>query len=256
MSDGRNLICTFDSTFDGFLTAVHYTIVNRIRPIQICAECNAQLFFGCEILFIPTDNTAADLVRNALCDKVGYDGFKRAYYAFLCSRNDAVMTSYTYILYAFKYGKKLYNYRAVEDIDRAYKLEHKVSHEADRMKGFLRFSVMEGGVQYATMEPDNDILPLIMPHFADRLKAIPFVIHDLSRKTVGVCAHGRWFITSAEGITPPKLSSDENQYRKLWQSFYNAISIKERKNTRLQTQLMPKKYRKQMTEHNSLFDNQ
>lgn len=249
MSHGRNLIYTFDSTFDGFLTVVHYTVTNRVRPAAVYPEGEAQLQLDSEIMYIPTDNRNADLVRRTLCDNIGYDGFKRAYYVFLCGEEDAIMVSYTYLLYALKYGKKTYNYRSLPDINRAYKLEHKVSHEADRMKGFLRFAVMEGGVQYAPMEPENDILPLIMPHFADRLKSIPFVIHDLLRQKAGVCARGTWFITDAEGLTPPKLSPDEKMYRELWKSFYKAISIPERKNERLQTQMMPKKYRKHMTEH-------
>ncbi len=249
MFDRRNLICTFDSTFDGFLTVVHYTITNRVRPIAICADGKAQLLLDCDIVYIPTDTGHADLVRRSLCDTIGYDGFKRAHYAFLAADTDNLMTSYMYILYAFKYGKKLYNYRSVPDINRAYQLEHKVSHEADRMKGFLRFSVMEGGVQYAPMEPQNDILALLMPHFADRLKSIPFVIHDLLRRKVGICSRGTWFITDATDLTPPPISPDEKMYRELWKEFYTAISIKERKNEKLQTQLMPKKYRKHMTEH-------
>lgn len=249
MSDGRNMIFTFDSTFDGFLTLVHHTIVNRVRPVAIYADGNAQLCVGCEILHIPTDSYNADLVRRTLCDSIGFDGFHRAHYAFLAGVEDAYMTSYTYMLYAFKYGKKLYNYRSVPDINRAYQLEHKVAHEADRMKGFLRFSVMEGGVQYAPMEPENDIISILMPHFADRLKSTPFVIHDRLRHKAGVCKKGTWFISDATSVTPPPLSPDEKMYRELWKKFYNAVSIRERTNERLQTQMMPKKYRHLMHEH-------
>ena len=159
------------------------------------------------------------------------------------------MVSYTYILYALKYGKSTSSYMSNPDILRAYKLEKNVVYEADRMKGFLRFAVMEGGVEYAPMEPENDILALLSPHFADRLKNIPFVIHDLLRQKAGVCARGTWFITDASDLAPPQLSAEEETYRRLWKSFYSAISIRERKNERLQTQMMPKKYRKHMTEH-------
>lgn len=249
MSDRTNLICTFDSTFDGFLTVVHYTVKNRIRPVAIYPDGEAQLVLDCDILHIPTDITHADLVRRTLCDTIGFDGFKRAHHAFLACDKDSFETSYMYILYAFKHGKKLYDYRALPVINRAYQLQEKVLHEADRMKGFLRFAVMEGGVQYAPMEPENDILALIMPHFADRLKSIPFVIHDMLRHKAGVCNNGTWFIADATDLTPPPLSSDEQLYRSLWKNFYTAISIKERKNEKLQTQMMPKKYRKHMTEH-------
>lgn len=244
-----NLILTFDSTFDGFLSAVHYAVKNRVRPTLICVEDNLQTMLDCTVQHVETNVQSANLVRRTLCDNAGYDSFKRAYYTFLSSAEDSVMVSYTYMLYALKYGKNTANYMSSPDILRAYQLEKKVVYEADRMKGFLRFAVMEGGVEYAPMEPENDILALLMPHFADRLKNIPFVIHDLLRQKAGVCARGTWFITDASDLTPPSLSAEEEVYRRLWKSFYSAISIRERKNERLQTQMMPKKYRKHMTEH-------
>lgn len=244
-----NLILTFDSTFDGFLSAVYYAVKNRVRPVSICSEELVQTMLDCKIEFIPSHNQHAELVRRTLCDSVGYDGFKRAYYTFLASAEDSVMASYTYILYALKYGKNTASYMSAPDIFRAYQLEKKVVYEADRMKGFLRFAVMEGGVEYAPMEPENDILALLMPHFADRLKNIPFVIHDLLRQKAGVCSRGTWFITDAADLAPPQLSAEEETYRRLWKNFYDAICIRERKNEKLQTQMMPKKYRKHMTEH-------
>ncbi len=253
MSDRRNLICTFDSTFDGFLSIVYYTVQNRIRPVAIHTEKNVQTMLEGEVLFIPTDLCGAEKVRNKLLDFAGYDSLKRAYYTFLSSVPDSAMASYTYILYALKYGKRISEYMSQPDILHAYQLERKVVYETDRMKGFLRFAVMEKGVQYAPMAPENDILALLMLHFADRLKNIPFVIHDVSRQKAGVYNCRTWFITSAEGLCVPSLSADEETYRKLWKSFYSSISIPQRKNERLQTQAMPKKYRKYMTEHNT-FD--
>lgn len=244
----NNLILTFDSTFDGFLTVVHYTVKNRVRPVAICSEDSVQTMLQSTIMHIPTSMENADTVRRTLCDKAGYDNFKRAYYAFLSSHENSAMISYTYILYALKHGKNTSSYMSLPEIFNAYKLEKRVVYETDRMKGFLRFAVMEGGVEYAPMEPENDILALLMPHFADRLKNTPFVIHDLLRQKAGVCARGTWFITDAADLIPPELSADEETYRKLWKNFYSAISIPERKNERLQTQMMPKKYRKHMTE--------
>ncbi len=249
MSD---LILTFDKSFDGFLSAVHYAVKNRVRPLKICHEDDVQTMLDCTIIHIPTDNANADVVRRTLLDSCDYDTFKRAYYAFLSSEEDSATISYTYILYALKYKNKTPNYMSNVDIFKAYQSARKVSREADRMKGFLRFAVMEGGVQYAPMEPENDILSLLMPHFADRIKHIPFVIHDLLRQKAGVYANGRWFITDASDLTPPELSADEKTYQRLWKCFYSSISIRERKNERLQTQMMPKKYRKHMTEHNFL----
>ncbi|MGM9550723.1 MAG: TIGR03915 family putative DNA repair protein [Clostridia bacterium] len=248
MYDGRNVIFVFDSTFDGFLSVIYHAVKNRIRPVNICTEDNLQTMLDTENVFIETDSHNADTVRYTLMDKMGYDGFKRAYYAFLCCEEDSYTAAFKYVLYGLKYGKNTANYLSTPDICRAYELERKVCNEAERMRGFLRFSVMEGGVEYAPIEPENDLLPILMPHFAQRLKNIPFVIHDLLRQKAGVYSKGSWFITDAEGLAPPKLSQDEKMYRSLWKNFYNAICIKERRNLKLQTQNMPKKYRKHITE--------
>ncbi len=248
MSYGRNLICTFDGTFDGFLSVVYYAVKNRVRPVKVCKEEDVQLELDTDIIFVPTMNQHAECVRNRSMEIMGYDGFKRAYTVFLNACEDSSTISYLYLLYGFKYGKNTHHYMSVPDINRAYKLEGQVVREVDRMKGFLRFSVMDGGVEYAPMEPENDILALLMPHFADRLKTIPFVIHDLLRQKAGVYAKGRWIIVDAKGLVVPKVSQDEKKYRQLWKSFYDAICIRERENKKLQTQMMPKKYRKHITE--------
>ena len=249
MCNGTDVVFTFDGTFDGFLCVVYHSVKNRVRPIDICSREKIQLRLDSFVKFIPTETAFSEKVRVSILEKMGYDGFKRTYYAFLSKERDGYMTAFTYLLYGFKYGKSTHHYMSVPDINRAYKLERCVSHEADRMKGFLRFSVMENGVEYARMEPDNDILSLVMPHFADRLKTIPFVIHDIGRKKAGVYANGKWFVTEAEDLKVLEKSEDEQKYRELWKSFYNSICIKERTNLKLQTSLMPKKYRKHMTEH-------
>lgn len=248
MPDGRNLICTFDGTFDGFLSVVHYAVKNRVRPIKVCKDEDVQTQIDTEIQFVATNAANAEKVRQSVMDTMGYDGFRRAYYAFLNSDNNSGTVSFIYLMYGFKYGKNTYKFMSVPDISSAYKLEQQVVYEADRMKGFLRFSVMDGGVEYAPMEPRHDILPLIMPAFADKLKNIPFVIHDILRHKAGVYANGRWLIADADGLVPPKISEDEKTYRDLWKTFYNAVCIRERTNLKLQTQMMPKIYRKHMTE--------
>lgn len=248
MSDGRNLICTFDGTFDGFLSVVYYAVKNRVRPVKVCDNSMVQTELDCEIVHVETSNADSEQVRSSIMDIMGYEGFKRAYCVFLNADEGSATVSYIYLLYGLKYGKNTHHYMSVPDINKAYNMERQVMNEVERMKGFLRFSVMDKGVEYAPMEPENDILALLMPHFAARLKNIPFVIHDLLRKKAGVCMNGTWYITDADAIAPPKANEDEKQYRELWKKFYNTICIRERTNLKLQTNMMPKKYRKHITE--------
>lgn len=46
-------------------------------------------------------------------------------------------------------------------------MERLVSLESARFVQFVRFSQREGGVYYAGIEPEYDVVALMMPHFAD-----------------------------------------------------------------------------------------
>jgi probable DNA metabolism protein len=56
--------------------------------------------------------------------------------------------------------------------------------------------------------------------------------------------------TSIQNIVNVQLeySQNEQQFQKLWQTFFDSVTIKERKNLKLQRQMVPLKYRKDMTE--------
>ena len=242
------LILTFDGTFDGFLSAVYYAVKNRVRPRHISIEKSVQTDLTAKLVNVPTDSLNSEKVRSVICDKMGLDALKRTYYAFLNSSPDSATAVYKYLLYGLKYGKKTSNYLSEPDIFKAYELARAVTREADRVQGFLRFSVMEGGVEYAPFEPVHDIITIITPHFAERLKSIPFVIHDIKREKAAVYTIKEWFLTDASEITLPSLSHDEKNFRAMWHEFYRAIAIRERKNERLQNNMLPKMYRKHMTE--------
>lgn len=45
-----------------------------------------------------------------------------------------------------------------------------------------------------------------------------------------------------------KLSSYKDEYQKLWKTYFKSTTIEERKNLRLQTRMMPKRYWKHIFE--------
>ena len=63
------------------------------------------------------------------------------------------------------------------------------------MMQFVRFSVMERGVMYSEIAPDNDVLELVADHFSERFRNDPFIIHDTGRKKAVVAFEGKWYIT-------------------------------------------------------------
>ena len=61
---------------------------------------------------------------------------------------------------------------------------------------------------------------------------------------------GQQAIIPLDEWVPPAPDQAEEEYRRLWKGFYNAIGIQERRNDRLRASLMPRRYWKHLTEMN------
>jgi probable DNA metabolism protein len=169
------------------------------------------------------------------------------FYCFLSDLENKENIILDFLVFAFKYGKdtmNFYTHEMVLPINEAYL---KVAKEEHKFLGILRFSDM-GGILFARFCPDNDILILLMDHFADRYKFEKFIIYDEKRKKTGVYSEGNWEINERVDIEGIECSYGEKNIHKLWKQYFNDLAIKERKNINLQFQFIPARYRKNMAE--------
>lgn len=132
------------------------------------------------------------------------------------------------------------------------KLSGLAPKEARFLLQFIRFARMDNGVYYARITPDNDVVALLMPDFADRYRTMPFLIHDVNRQIAGIYDTREWYLTATENFTLPDCAEDEKRFQQLWKRFYDAVAIKERINPRLRRQHMPQRFWKNMVEMASL----
>ncbi len=137
-------------------------------------------------------------------------------------------------------------------VEKVFELSRAVGGEAHSYKGFLRFKELVNGVLYSEIEPKNQILTSIAPHFADRLPLENFMIYDKTHQMFVVHeARKKWVLVWDEGIDlsmTENVSDKEVEYARMWKSFCKTISIKERKNPNCQLQHLPLRYRGEMTE--------
>jgi probable DNA metabolism protein len=131
-------------------------------------------------------------------------------------------------------------------------LAKKTWNEAHRFMGFVRFTELAGGILYADIKPENEVLPLIAPHFANRYPEENWVIYDEKRDKFAIHRAGKgWMILEDMKIAEEvrsQLSMEEDDYRAMWKAFTKSIAIEARKNEQLQKQLLPLKFRDKMTE--------
>ncbi len=240
--DNRGIFYTYDGSFEGLLTVIHTAVYSRVVPSGISTEKDLQFQFNTRYVEVETNRNYAKKVHDALYKKIGVFGLKRLYYVFLSNFPGKDMIIYDYMMLGFKNGSITNSALSNDTVAEAFKIAENVSRETEKFRQFTRFNVMEWGVQYAKIAPVNNILPILTPFFINRLKIIPFVIHDVTHDICAVYDTKEWKVVSSEGITPPDVSADEARIKALWEAFFNAITIEPRKNTKLQKQNMPARY--------------
>lgn len=110
------------------------------------------------------------------------------------------------------------------------------------LNGLLRFSEIGKNLFYASIHPDNNIIENLGQHFIRRLPTQNFVIHDKNRNIAFLYNTKEYQIIDSTSLNVPDISEEEKKYQELWTAFFKTIAIKERSNSRLQMQYMPKKY--------------
>lgn len=137
-------------------------------------------------------------------------------------------------------------------VARCFALARRTANEVHHEIEFLRFRELEQGALYAKIGPENNVLPFVMPHFADRLSVENFMIHDVGRGLFGVHRAGQtWYLVSdTEGFPEESLrwSQEEEKYQELFCLFCRTIGIEERENRALQRQMFPLRFREYTVE--------
>lgn len=161
---------------------------------------------------------------------------------------------FRFLYYCFKTGIS-----AADDLTNPYiieimELSRKVRNESHHYLGFVRFNSYND-ILYAQIEPKCNIIPLIIEHFSDRFYIENWIIEDKSRKLFAVHkANDETRIFSGDfNLSNVGISSltIQDEYEKLWQTFFNTIAIKERTNSKCQQNLLPLWMRTYMTEFNN-----
>lgn len=239
----------YDNTFEGLLTAVFYAYPNKDNCI-ITKSINYIPSLLNDIYEIETEEDKFNRVYNSINEKLNSKVLKNVYYLYLSEIPNFESIILSYLKLCYKYGVDINlakNNDIIIDVD---KYCRKVSLEAHRFTGFVRFKEVAHLTFYASIEPDHNILPLILNHFTKRFSDQNFIIHDLKREIAIVYNRESSIITnfSKEDAIIFTSSNDDFKFQSLWKTFYNSTNIEERKNLRLRNRSMPKRYWKNLIE--------
>ena len=236
----------YDGSFDGLLTVIYMAYEDRKNNMLRVAVETEQLALGLDDINVITNFFKARRVEKAICDKLSQNFLNNIQTCFLsCDKNKDIVIVHT-VYKALKQGKEILN-SLDEHAFYVNKLVKQVLNERHRYLAVLRFKEVKDGTMFSTIEPKNNVLPILLSHFINRMKREKFAIYDKKRKMIAYYDTKKveiFFVKSLE----IEWSDEEIEYSELWKTFHKSISIKERENKKLQQSNLPKYYWKYLIE--------
>lgn len=266
-----HVIATFDGSFDGFLCVVYAYYYDKINPILIQPKDEAQLTLECEVYDIKTEPDKTARVLNGISEKISGEASARIYYAFLSCERDRYMTIFNYIRLGFKLGHMIDSHLQEDCVRAVHKMYSHVGREAHLLHGFSRFEEIilpanqacgtsffslntlktqdqDRTIFYCVITPKNNALPLLVHHFCQRFMNQRWIIHDKNRNQAAIYNGETAILTNVPKDFAITHAPHEKQTQDMWAAFFKALTIKERINPKVQRQLLPLYFRKNMTE--------
>ena len=243
-------ILIYDNTFFGLLNAFYKSFYYKQTNLFICSKNNTIPLLGSEIININTDICIAEKVQNTIIYKIDKLALRKIYIVYLSNYENKEMLLLKYLKIAFKLKKDVHSFLNIDEVRLIDSINKKVTYESHRFKGFIRFNLINNKFFYSSIEPDNDILELIADHFKKRFKNEYFIIHDLNREKAIIYNKKDYEIIPLDLRDYENLKTCSDNYTKLWSTYFKSTSIVERKNLKLQSRMMPKRYWKHIIEVN------
>lgn len=245
----KYIVC--EDSLEGIFTAIYDAYALREGHghihIQIGEEENYRLFAVC--LHSIADSGKTEKVIRTLKNRLGEEVYLTLCRAAASCEPDRGEAVYRTVVDGItdRHGRRTMDNLRNPYVARCFALARRTANEAHHEIEFLRFGELKQGGLYAEIGPQNNVLPFIMPHFADRLSIENFVIRDQKRGLFGVHPAGKpWYLVSGveeSAVGQPVWSAAEEKYRELFCLFHRTIGIGERENRELQRQMFPLRFR-------------
>jgi len=247
---------THDGSFPGILSCVFYAYEHKLTDEVHISRGNVLLpSLFVEKVKVETSPSKAQRVADKVIAIAGKSKLKDLWRASLSEIPDIGTTIFEVIQLLIKNDKQILMDYGHPAILKWIKVLKKISRERHRMTAFVRFELADDDTYYATIEPDFDVLPLIISHFKERYADQKWMIFDLKRN------YGIYYdLNKVEVVEPTnddnkelpifsiQLNTDEKEFQGLWKNYFHATGIKERKNRRLHLRHVPKRYWRHLTE--------
>lgn len=247
-------IYTCEDRYDAIATCIYdaweWALKNGHENVRLQKEPVLQPGFFAEYIHVEPDPGKARKVTRSIRQKISEDAYATVYFATLY-QEDLLNEIYQYLRIGFRVGPAIREMLTEPVVMKLMQARRNVGNEISAVKEFTRFDEVSG-VLVSHMEPKNNVLYLGSTHFADRMPSENWMmIDDVRRLAVIHPKDTQMYIQYLEEEEWNRLKETENKrdiYRNLWETFFEAIAIEERKNPTCQRNHFPLWRRKHVTE--------
>lgn len=248
----------YDGSFEGFLTGVFELYDQKFQSTELVRNTLFQPLLEEKIIHVHADAQKAERVWSGLKRKISTESLNNVFKTFLSEQPDMERHLLEFIRNAFQSPgpvEKDFGNRSTLYIAQTARKVHREKH---RMEAFVRFQRTADDIYYAPIEPDFNVLPLIIKHFKDRYADQHWIIYD-RRRAYGIRYNHNSgeveeiqisFEENLSGAFLPEsvVADEEPHYQQLWQQYFSSVNISPRKNTRLHVRHVPLRYWRYLTE--------
>jgi probable DNA metabolism protein len=237
------------------LCAIFEIYDQKLGVAKLVKGSKAESMLFEEVIEIVTEEKRAARVLKGLRGRLSAIGIHRLYAAHLAGMDGGESSLLGYIRHVFNTPYNVEEDYGNKYVMRVSEMLQKVRREKHRMEAFVRFQKLSDGTFYAVIEPDYNVLPLLIKHFKHRYADQKWMIYDLKR-SYGLYydLHDTCFVTLdfAVELKGDKVivaySDDEEVYQHLWKNYFKSVNIPARNNTKLHLKHVPVRYWKHLTE--------
>jgi len=248
----------YDGSFEGLLTAIFELYERKIGDACLVRDKNYQPQLIASRLDIISDQKKAERVWNGLKQRLSVDKRNEVYQCFLSElpEMEDILVSFIRHVFDNKHSvEKDYSHKSVLAIEQ---IAHKVYREKHRMEAFVRFQRTADDLYISSIEPDFNVLPLIISHFQERYADQHWLIYD-NQRNYGIHYNKdtfsvqevrmEWEVATHHEFLPESTCHEEEMvYQSLWKSYFKTINIQARNNRKLHIRHVPTRYWKYLTE--------
>ena len=246
----------YDKTFEGLLTVVFDAYQRKSFPDQLISQEDIVPLFTEATHTVHTQIDKADRVWLALTKKLKKITCNMITYCWLSEIEKVDEVLFRYIRKVLDSKQSIEENFGDADVLLVHQIARKVGKEAHFLEMFVRFQKTADQIYFAPIAPVHNALPMVVEHFADRFSDQKWLIYDTKRKygyfydmsKVEEIVMDDDYLIKEGKLDASLLDKDEILFQKMWKEYFRSMTIKERINLKHQSQQMPKRFWKYLTE--------